>query len=319
MSEKDINELEEKEELKQPENDGGDKPYQVVIEEARKDLYKSYSTSRRISNILMFVVVAAIVGIMFMIISNNNVLKIVGYCLAGALLAGMIVYYMLNRKKFPAKTKAYVELVSDSLNKRAFSAQGFEDIQSNKEERLKLDDLIGDGVYGEAAGINSRNVVHGVYKSHHFLYAEAALLRPAQKKQQVPPLFVGRYISMPNQLKFDDRIIITIKNEKEPLDLPNAVSDLVILEEKDNWTVYGKEGVNYHELIDNKILSQLKKIELGNHLLNVNVVFWGGHTAAYISYDDTIMSVPFDKELDYQGFEKSFNDLQICFDALVEE
>ena len=85
MSEKDINELEEKEELKQPENDGNDKPYQVVIEEARKDLYKSYSTSRRISNILMFVVVAAIVGIMFMIISNNNVLKIVGYCLAGAL------------------------------------------------------------------------------------------------------------------------------------------------------------------------------------------------------------------------------------------
>ena len=31
MSEKDINELEEKEELKQPENDGNDKPYQVVI------------------------------------------------------------------------------------------------------------------------------------------------------------------------------------------------------------------------------------------------------------------------------------------------
>ena len=83
--------------------------------------------------------------------------------------------------------------------------------------------------------------------------------------------------------------------------------------------MYGKEGVNYHELISNKILSQLKKIELGNHLLNVNFVFWGGHTAAYISYDDTIMSVPFDKELDYQGFEKSFNDLQICFEALVEE
>ena len=319
MSEKDINELENKEELTELEKEEVEKPYQVVIEDARKELFKSYSLSRRISNILMFVVVAAIVGIMFMIISNNNILKIVGYCLAGALLVGMIVYYLLNRRKFPTKTKEYVELVCDSLNKRAFSKQGFEQIQNDKEEKLQLDDLVGDGIYAEATGINSRNVVHGVYKNHHFLYAEVALLRPAQKKQQVPPLFVGRYISMPNQLKFDDRIIVTIKDPKQPYDLPNNVGDLVVLEEKDNWCVYGKEGVNYHDLIDNKILSQLKKLELGNHLLNVNVVFWGGHTAAYISYDDTIMSVPFDKELDYQGFEKSFNDLEICFDALVEE
>ena len=130
---------------------------------------------------------------------------------------------------------------------------------------------------------------------------------------------MGRYISIPNQLKFDDRIVIVIKNPKEPLDLPNAISDLVALEEKDNWTVYGKEGVNYHNLIDNKIISQLKKLEIGNHLLNVNVAFWAGHTAAYISYDDTIMSVPFDKEIDHKGFDKSFDDLEICFDALVEE
>ena len=319
MSEKDINELEEKEQLDSSENDSNDKPYYEVIEDARKDLYKSYTLSRRISNILMFVVVAAIVGIMFMIISNNNVLKIVGYCLAGALLVGMIVYYLLNRKRFPSKTKAYVDLVSDALNKRAFSKQGFKDIQNDKEEKMKIDDLIGDGIYAEVTGINSRNVVHGVYKNHHFLYAEVALLRPAQKKQQVPPLFVGRYISIPNQLKFDDRIVIVIKNPKEPLDLPNAISDLVALEEKDNWTVYGKEGVNYHNLIDNKIISQLKKLEIGNHLLNVNVVFWAGHTAAYISYDDTIMSVPFDKEIDHKGFDKSFEDLEICFDALVEE
>ena len=319
MSEQDINELNEKEQLDSSENNQNDKSCYEVIEEARKDLFKSYTLSRRISNIIMLVVVAAIVGIMFLIISNNNVLKIVGYSLAGALLVGMILYYVLNRRKFPVKTKAYVELVADVLNKRAFENQGFKDIESDKEEKMKLDDLVGDGIYNEAVGINSRNVVHGVYKNHHFLYAEVALMRPAQKKQQVPPLFVGRYISMPNQLKFDDRIVIVIKNEKEPLDLPNAISDLVALEEKDNWAVYGKEGVNYHNLIDNKIISQLKKLEIGNHLLNVNVVFWGGHTAAYLSYDDTIMSVPFDKEVDSKGFEKSFHDLQTCFDALAEE
>ncbi len=323
MSEKDIKEnieeVKENEEVQGIPNNVEDKPYQQVIEDARKDLYNSYTTSRRISNIIMFVVVAAIVGIVFMVTANNTVLKIVGYSLAGAILIGMILYYVLSRKKFPEKTKAYVALVADTINGRIFNKPGFKDIQCDKEEKFKLDDLVGDGVYNNATGINSRNIVHGSYKDHHFLYGEAALLRPAQKKQQVPPLFVGRYISMPNQLKFEGRIIITIKNEKEPLDLPNAIDDLVVLEEKNEWVVYGKEGTDYRSLIDNKIISKLKKIEIGNHLLNVNVVFWGGHTAVYISYDDTIMSVPFDKPFDHAGFEKSFEDLQICFDAIVEE
>ena len=318
MSE-DIKEVQENEVSEQTEQNSEEKPYHVVIEDARKDLYKSYTSSRTISNILMFVVVAAIVGVMFLIISNNNVLRIVGYSAAGALLAGMILYYVLTRKKFPEKSKNYVALVSDAINGRIFSKPGFEKIESDKEEKFKLEDLVGDGIYNEASSINSRNVVHGVYKGHHFLYGEAALLRPYQKKQQVPPLFVGRYVSMPNQLKFDGRIIINIKNPKEPLDVPNAIDDLAVLEEKDGWVVYGKEGVNYHDLIDSKIIAQIKKLELGNHLLNVNIVFWGGHTAAYLSYDDTIMSVPFDKPFDHAGFEKSFNDLQICFDALVEE
>ena len=296
-----------------------EKTYDRVIEEARQDLYKSYKTSRMVSNILMFVVVGAIVGVMFMIISNNNVLKIVGYCLAGALLVGMILYYVLTRKNFPNKTKAYVALVSKTVNAELFKNQEFEEINSNPEEKLGLDDLIGDGVYAEATGVNSRNVVRGTYKKHHFLYAEAALTRPSTRKQQVPPLFVGKYISLPNELKFDGRFVFVFKDPKNPLDLPNAVNDLKVLEDKDDFMVYGPEGSNYHDVIDNKVISQLKKLQIGGHLLNANVVFWSGHSAAYVSYDDTIMSVPFDKPLDKAGFDQSFKDLLICLNALTEE
>ena len=295
------------------------KTYDQVIEDARKDLYKSYTTSRRVSNILMFVVVAAIVGIMFMVINNNQVLKIVGYCLAGALLIGMILYYVLTRKNFPNKTKGYVALVSNTVNAELFKNQEFEEISSNPEEKLGLDDLIGDGVYAEATGANSRNVVRGTYKKHHFMYAEAALTRPSTRKQQVPPLFVGRYISMPNDMKFDGRFVFVFKNPKEPLDLPNAVDDLKVLEEKEDFVVYGPEAANYHNIIKNNVISQLRKIEIGGHLLNINVAFWAGHTAVYLSYDDAIMSVPFDKPLDKAGFEKSFEDLLISFNAITEE
>ena len=320
MSDANINEKEELLEEKQAEKPAEEaKTYDVLIEDARQDLFKAYSKSRRISNILMFAVVLAICGIMFMIIQNNQVLKIVGYSLAGALVVGMIVYYVLTRKNLPNKVQKYVPFVMKTLNDKMFTMPGFSSIENNPEEKLKMDDLVGDGVYVEANNINSRNVVRGVYNGHHFLYAEAALTRPAQKKQQVPPLFVGRYISVPNQMKFEGRFIFNFKNPKQPLDVPNAIIDLVVLEEKEDFVVYGPENANYHDIINNKIISQFKKLQIDGHLLNLNVVFWGGHTAAYISYDDAILSVPFDKPFDKDGFEKSLDDLVICLKAMSEE
>ena len=316
MSEENIKVNEETEVKEAPVEE---KTFDQIIDEERKKLYKSYMTSKRISNILMFVIVAAICGIMFMIISNSLALKITGYVLAGVLLVGMIVFYLINRKRFPNKTKEYVALVSKTLNDEMFKNQGFSEINNNPEEKLAMDDLVGDGVYTGASGINSRNVIHGVYKNHHFLYAEAALVRPSTRKQQVPPLFVGRYISMPNDMKFDGRFVFVFKNPKEPLDLPNAVEDLKVLEEKEDFVVYGPEGASYHSVIRNNVLSQLRKLQISGHLLNVNVSFWGGHTAVYLSYDDSIMSVPFDKPLDKAGCEKSFEDLLISFNAIAEE
>ena len=311
--------INEKEDLKEEQPAEEAKPYNEVIEDARKDLYKAYNTSRKVSNILMVVVVAAIVGIMFLIISNNQILKIVGYCSAGALVVGMIVYYLVNRKKLPTKIKEYVPFVMKTINDQMFSGPDYKDLKNNPEEKLAMDDLIGDGVYKDAIGINSRNVNRGVYNGHHFLYAEAALIRPSSKKQQVPPLFVGRYLSVPNQMKFDGRFIFAFKNPKSPVDLPNNIDDLVVLEDKEELTVYGLEGSNYHDIIDNKILSQLKKLQIEGHLLNVNAVFWGGHTAVYLSYDDAILSVPFEKEFDKAAFEQTIVDLDICLDAITEE
>lgn len=322
MSDNNINENEEileKEEEIEEQPIEETKSYDKVIEDARLDLFNSYSKSRRISNILMFAVVAAICGIMFMIISNNDVLRIIGYCLAGALILGMILYYALTRKNLPNKVKTYVPLVTKALNDKMFADSKFAGIETNEEEKLAMDDLVGDGVYVEANGINSRNVVRGTFKEHHFLYAEAALMRPSTRKQQVPPLFVGRYISVPNQMKFDGRIILVFKNPKQPLDLPNAISDLVALEDKEDFSVYGPEGTNYRSLIGNNVIDRLQKLQIEGHLLNVNVVFWGGHTAAYLSYDDAILSVPFDKPFDKDGFEKSLNDLLICFNAITEK
>lgn len=317
MSEENIN-VNENEEVKEA-APAEELNYAQKIEAARADFFKTYKNSRTMSNILMFVMVIGVCGVMFLIFSQQKNLQIIGYIVAGVLLAGMIAFYIVTRKKLPNKTQEYIKIMAASINEEMFNDKDYSDIKTDPEEKLKMDDLAGDGIYSGANEVRSRNVIHGVYKKHHFLYAEAALVRPSTRKQQVPPLFVGRYVSVPNDMKFDGRFVLVYKNPKEPLDLPNAVEDLKVLEEKDNFVVYGPEGSNYHDALNNKIISQLNKLQIEGHLLNLNVVFWGGHTAAYLSYDDAIMSVPFDKPLDKEGFDKSFNDLLNCLKAITME
>ena len=294
------------------------KPYQVEIEEARQDLYKQFNKQKRLSNIIMFAVLILIVGIMFMILSNLQWLKIVGYCSAGALVVGMIVYYVLTKSKFPNKTKEYIAHVSTLLRNRMFGKQ-YTDVKYDEEEKFAIADFASDGVYKDATGINSRNVIRATYKDHHLTYGEVALLRPSTRKQQVPPLFVGKYVTLPNNLEFDGRFVLVIKNLKEPVDLPNAIDDLVLLEEKENMAIYGPEGADFHKVLKGEFFNDLRKIKVENHLFNLNVVIWAGHSAAYLSYDDAIMSFPFDKPFDYEAYEQSFNDVDAMIRLLAGE
>ncbi len=296
-----------------------EKSYQESIEEARSDIYQSYGKSRKISNILMFGLVVIIAGIMFLIVSENQVLQIIGYVLVALLFVGLIVYYVINRKKFPDKTKNYVELVVNKLNGRMFEGELFSDMVFEREKKLEMVDLVSDGIYAEAVNINSRNVANGVYKGHHFTYGEAALLRTVNRKKPLPPLFVGHYVGMPNDLQFDGRYIVVLKSDKEPNDLPNAVSDLLVLEEKENLVIYGPEGSDYQKVLGEKFLKKIKKLNVTNHLLNVNIAIWGGRYAAYLSYDDAVMSVPFDKPLDAEAFEEACGNLKVILQAFAGE
>ena len=314
----DIKKNENEPEKKQVEVQKEDKPYQVAIEEARKDLFKAYTNARRISNIIMFVLLGVIVGVMFMILSNIQWLKILGYCLAGAVVVGMVLYYVLTRNRFPNKTKAYIAYVNNLVRERMFG-KDYSNIKYNEDEKFALADFAGDGVYKDATGINSRNIIRANYKGHHITYGEVALLRPSTRKQQVPPLFVGKYISVPNDYQFDGRFVIVMKNPKQPFDLPNAVDDLAVLEEKEDFVVYGPEGADFHKTFKGEFFANLRKVKVENSLYNVNVVIWAGHSAAYLSYDDAVMAVPFDKPFNYEAYEQSFKDVDTITKLLAGE
>ena len=307
--------------IEQPKQELADKPYYERIEDERKAFYGSFITNRRISYILMFITLVIAAGVMFMLTRDKEkypYFQYIGWAVAGVSLVAMLIYFFTTKKKQPEKGKKYISSVVKQMNDRAFRDSAFSDMIFDEQQKITLEDLVGDGIYKDASGIRSRNVVKGIYNGHHFLYGEAALMRiQTNRKQQTPPLFVGKYISMPNELDFNGRIIIVNKNAKQPVDLPNDIEDLEILEEKENFVVYGPKDMGFRKYLRKEIVASIETINLDAHLLNLNVVFWKGHSAAYLSYDDDLMSIPFEKAFDHVAFEKSVDDAMVIFKALA--
>ncbi len=281
--------------------DPNGKPYNEVIEEARQDILKQYKKSRMVSNISMVVAVLLLVGSFIMIIQKTSLFVALGYSLAGATLVAMIIFYFVNRNRLPKRIKEYVAIVSSSLNSHAFNNQEFKEVKTDPNERMASTDLISDRVYMDMNNVVSRNIVKGMYSNRSFLVADVAI-RNAQGRK-LSNLFVGKYLTYKNDLHFESRYIIRIKGA-EDIDLPNDLEGLVVLEENEKMVIYGPEGSKYKEDLGNKFIPSLKEIEIKGALLGISIVIWAGHSAAYLSYSDDIVALPFEKEFNKEAYDE---------------
>ena len=116
-------------------------------------------------------------------------------------------------------------------------------------------------------------------------------------------LFIGKYISYKNDLHFENRYIIRLKGEKE-IDIPNDIDDLVVLEDNETLIIYGPEGHKYKEDLGKDFFNGLKDIKLNEELLSLSIVIWAGHSAAYLSYSDDVITLPFEKEYNKEPFDR---------------
>jgi len=276
-----------------------DKPLKEEIEEKRQELYKVYTKSRRTSNILMGVVVLVVIGSMALLMVNKDWSKIVGYSLAGAALVGLIIFSVLTKNKFPRQSKEYIRFVTTRIDRDIYNNTEFQDVKVDLNQKYSITELNLERVYKNSVDIGSRNIVKGLYLGQGFSCGELALysVKEEGKKRMKAVSFIGKHVELQNTLHFEGRYIINFRAEKQN-DLPTDIDDLVELRNEDNLVIYGPEGSDFSKDIPAKYLSELKKIKVEGHLFNLNVVLWAGHTGVYLSYDDPVVSVPFDKPFD---------------------
>ena len=114
---------------------------------------------------------------------------------------------------------------------------------------------------------------------------------------------------MENTLHFKDYFVLNIKNKEKPIDLPTKLDGLTLLVDEEEFAIYGPKDEDIKKYVGTKFVPALKKMQLDEVLLNVNVVIWAGHSAAYLSYCDEIMTLPFQNVFDGKANDKFKEDL----------
>lgn len=297
---------------------GSEKPFVETIEEERKNIFKVYRSSTRRNNIIMIAVVAVFIGA-FVLISRAEVwATVLGWSLVGVTLVGLVIYYLLTRNVYPRTSKKYFRDFWFLSNNYLFDSDDFSNCEIDLNEKYQLADVVADRAYKDVSDTASRNIVHGEYKGKKFTFGELAFYKAGAKRGAREVMFVGRHLALDNSLHIPGRYLVNIKGEKG-LDAPNDIEDLTMLIEEGNFIVYGEEGADPEKDLGKAFVKKLKDIKVVDPLLNVNIVFWAGRTACYLSYDDSIVAIPFESELKEDAYVFLKENISEIFALLTEK
>lgn len=286
------------------------------IETSRSALNEAYKKNRKLSTLVTIVSVGAIIAC-FVLISqkNNKACQIAGFSIAGVLLVALILYLVLARNKFPNMTKKYVSDVMIDINKHVFNSPDFTEVFYQKGAKEDKVEITCDRVYLNITDVNSRNIVKGLYRGNGFKVSEMAAYSPLDKRKR-NLAFLGKFISATNDLHFDGRIIVSKQNNEKPTDIPTDIEDLLKETLENGLTIYYSETAkDYTKILGKKFLELVNTLTLDEILLNFNIVIWPGRTAAYVSYDDALIAIPFDKPFSDKPLNKFMGDFKIILDA----
>lgn len=292
--------------------------FKEKVDADRDVFFKTYSKQRKISNILIPVVGLLMAGSFVLFMAVNEIWgKILGGVIIGVTLVGMIVYYILTKNNLPNKSKDYLRNFAIYSDSYVFDYDGYSNQKLYFKKRYAISDFLPDRVYKDIFDISSRNIVSFDYKEHTISVGEAALYKRAAKKGQRELLFVGKYMTFTNDFHFEDRYIINIKGSKD-IDLPNDFEDLVVLQSQNRFSVLGKDGAQIEKDLGKTLVNDLKSIDCTGSLLNVNIVVWAGRTSVYMSYDDSVVTIPLEKKLDAAAYQKLRKDIHNLLEILVK-
>ena len=281
------------------------------IENERQAFLQQYRSGNRTKSILFFV-------IMFLMVATFIIIPNVGggaswqlpamISIAVVLLAGVLVYSYLTRKKMTQRMREYFSVFYGNMNNFVFSSKSYDKVVFENPGKIEDHLFIDSGLYKDVFEVRSRGATTFEFEKKQMLVCDCAGSVRGQKR--VTPIFVGKYLVTGNKYE-GEPIFVYIKGDQRALPPTNLEEVKVVFDDK-HMTIYSNDK-KWNKFVDEKLLKSFAGLKTNKELVDIAIAIQPKTTYVAMGYDDPLMVVPLDRPFDQNPVKLYKKDLlKVC-------
>ena len=275
----------------------------------------SYKKIRRISNIIMFTMMAIILVLLF-VFGNNPTFIGVAIALVVVYLVGLFVSQKKIKDKLNIESTKVVNDYFTNLDSYITRDTLFSDVKFNYEIKLPEDTFKNLRLFKDIYYVGGRDYIEGKFNGISFVAGDNIIKTHGTKEdgsKQDYIVFLGKLFSFDKSLTNEGRAIIYLKGKS--LNLPTDIDNLNVVEGilDDKFVVYSNFDVSN---ILNEIKEDLEKYSVNDQLLDMFISITEEKIGFAFSYADSVMSVPLLDPVNKEDLTRYTQDVDVMVDIM---
>lgn len=275
----------------------------------------SYKKIRRISNIIMFTMMAIILVLLF-VFGNNSTFIGVAIALVVVYLVGLFVSQKKIKDKLNIESTKVVNDYFTNLDSYITRDTLFSDVKFNYEIKLPEDTFKNLRLFKDIYYVGGRDYIEGKFNGISFVAGDNIIKTHGTKEdgsKQDYIVFLGKLFSFDKSLTSEGRAIIYLKGKS--LNLPTDIDNLNVVEGilDDKFVVYSNFDVSN---ILNEIKEDLEKYSVNDQLLDMFISITEEKIGFAFSYADSVMSVPLLDPVNKEDLTRYTQDVDVMVDIM---
>ena len=291
-----------------------DSLYDTTVDNQTK-FSTSYKKIRRISNIIMFSMMAIILVLLF-VFGNNPTFIGVAIALVVVYLVGLFVSQKKIKDKLNIESTKVVNDYFTNLDSYITRDTLFSDVKFNYEIKLPEDTFKNLRLFKDIYYVGGRDYIEGKFNGISFVAGDNIIKTHGTKEdgsKQDYIVFLGKLFSFDKSLTSEGRAIIYLKGKS--LNLPTDIDNLNVVEclLDDKFVVYSNFDVSN---ILNEIKEDLEKYSVNDQLLDMFISITEEKIGFAFSYADSVMSVPLLDPVNKEDLTRYTQDVDVMVDIM---
>lgn len=271
------------------------------IDDARAKFLGVYRRNNNIKTVVIALCMVAIIVALLVLPSvpmDAKLQQALMYIITFVALGGTILYSVLLKRKMDAKLHEYFEFYYSGTNEFAFDQKGFSNIELQHPGKLTLEQFNENKLYLNVVEVGSRGLTKFTFNKTNLTIADCA--GNIRDEKRMRPVFVGKTIFGESKYLSEEPIFIYFKAKEKPLP-PTNIEGMKVVVDDDALTIYSNNK-NWNKFLTTSLLKEVSSLKMTNLLVDTTISLHSGKAFMMLGYDDPLMIVPLQQELDEKPF-----------------